>query len=179
MEIEDDAETARLEPAAKAVEQVEDFLAVDAGALLEHALVEADADMVEAHRRDVLRVRLREVRAEVLEVADREARPPRLRQDVEALVVREPAAEAHAAAEFGKRFALHARTFYPNAQPVATVGRFKVLAAHATVWQTPPHAQCIGRDAPALARNRICYVFVTFLPPAFLVEWAAKRASRP
>ena len=120
VEVEDDAEAARLEPPAEAVQQAEDLLAEDAGALLQHALVEADADVVEAHRRDVLRVRLRQIRAEVLEVADREPRPPRLRQDVEALVVREPPAEAHAAAEIGERFTLHAPTFYPNAPPVAT-----------------------------------------------------------
>ena len=107
VEIEDRREAGRMAPADEAVQQRQDALAVDAGTLLQDKLVEAQADVVEAQRGDVVDVGLGDVGVEVLEVADGEDKALGQRQDIEALVVGEPAADAHALLELAGVVCVH------------------------------------------------------------------------
>ena len=96
VEVEDGVDLVLAAPADELHELPHRPLTVLAGRLLEHDLVEAEADVVEAPHLDALHVALGDVRVEVGEVALRDVEALVLGQHVEPLVVREPAAHAHA-----------------------------------------------------------------------------------
>ena len=107
VEVEHHVEVVLLAPANEVVDLLERPFAIFPGCLLEDNLVEAEADVVEPHRLDVRDVLLRNVRIKVLQVADGDLQATVLGEDVEPLVVREPAADAHAPRETGPVLRLH------------------------------------------------------------------------
>ena len=99
VEVEDGVDLVLAAPADELHELPHRPLAVLAGRLLQHDLVEAKADVVEAPHLDASHVAFGDVRVEVCEVALRDVEALVHGQHVEPLVVRKPPAHAHADGE--------------------------------------------------------------------------------
>ena len=84
-------------PADEIVKEFPDGVAIDTGTFLDDDLIEAEPDVVHAERCDIFDVAPGDVSLEVFKISDREREPPFGRQNIEALVVGEPAADAHTA----------------------------------------------------------------------------------
>ena len=109
VEVQDRRDACLMAPIDEVMEKGENAFTIDARRLFKHQLVEAKADVVEPERCDVLDVIPRDIGVKVLEVANCQYHAPFWRQEFEALVVGEPATNAHA---FVKRVVFHV-CFFP------------------------------------------------------------------